>query len=226
MQNRAAMTKPLPGATGPLQANRRQALMLLAFTGAGLPVATAQGVPDAPVASAAPIDVEGYPFERRVRLAQAELVLNGIGFRAVVWLKAYAAALYLTQRAGTPAQVLAVPGPKRLQLRMLIEVSAAEFVKAIDKGVARNATEAEMPALRERMLQFDALVAATGKVRKGDLVNLDFVPALGMSFVLNGVARGAPIPGEDFYAAVLRIFIGDKPVDTGLKAGLLGGRTG
>ena len=39
----------------------------------------------------------------------------------------------------------------------------------------------------------------------------------------NGQPRGAPIPGADFYSAVMRIWLGDKPVDDGLKKGLLGG---
>lgn len=175
-------------------------------------------------AQTAAVTVEGFSFEPLVQLGQTELVLNGAGLRAVAWIKGYAAALYLVRKAGTPAQVLALPGPKRLQMRMLLEVPAAEFVKAIDTGIARNTPAAELPALRERIQRFDAQVAAAGTVKKGDLVDLDFVPAQGMSFALNGIARGAPIPGDDFYAAVLRIFIGDKPVDKGLKAGLLGGR--
>ena len=40
--------------------------------------------------------------------------------------------------------------------------------------------------------------------------------------VVDGQARGTAIPGEDFYAAVLRIRLGDKLIDAGLKKGLLG----
>ena len=33
-------------------------------------------------------------FDDRARLADTDLVLNGVGLRAVAWLKAYAAGLY------------------------------------------------------------------------------------------------------------------------------------
>lgn len=44
----------------------------------------------------------------------------------------------------------------------------------------------------------------------------------GTRMVVDGQARGTAIPGEDFYAAVLRIRLGDKLVDAGPKKGLLG----
>lgn len=171
----------------------------------------------------AQVRVEGQTFEASARVGNSELVLNGVGLRAVAWFKGYAAGLYLGAKASTPAAVLATPGAKRLQLRMLQEVGAQEFVKAIDKGIARNTPAAEQPALDERRAVFDAQVTALGKVRKGDVVNLDFVPGRGMVFSFNGQPRGEAIAGDDFYAAMLGIFIGDQPVDARLKQGLLGG---
>lgn len=170
-----------------------------------------------------PLMVEGQPFERQLRIAGAELTLNGTGVRAVAWFKGYAAGLYLTQRATTAAQAVAMAGPKRLQMRMLQEVPAAEFVKAFNKGVARNASEGEVERLAPRMARFVALVEQTGTVRPGDVVNLDFAPALGTLYSFNGTQMGEAIPGEDFYAALLRAFVGERPYDKKLKAGLLGG---
>ena len=173
--------------------------------------------------AAAQVHIEGQTFDARIQVADSELHLNGVGLRAVAWLKGYAAGLYLTQKATTPAQVYAMPGAKRLQLRMLQEVQAVEFVKAFERGVARNTPESEMPGLRERMTRFAEMVNAAGKVKKGDIVNLDLMPGRGLIFTLNGVVRGAAIPGDDLYAALLRIFIGEKPTDNELKRGLLGG---
>lgn len=180
-------------------------------------------VPWTAARAAAPIKVEGVTFAGQVTLAGQVLELNGVGLRAVAWLKGYAAGLYLNSRVRTPQQVLAAPGAKRLQLRMLVEVDTAEFIKAFDKGIARNSPAAELPLLAERMARFDAILRDIGKVKKLDVVDLDWLPDRGLQFALNGQARGAPIPGDDLYAALLRIFIGDKPVDAELKIGLLGG---
>lgn len=174
----------------------------------------------------AQVRIEGQTFDAKTRVADSELRLNGVGLRAVAWLKGYAAGLYLTRKAGTQEQALSSPGPKRLQMRMLQDVDAAEFVKAIGRGLAKNHGERELAALRDRTARFEAMVDAVRKVRKGDVVDLDFLPGSGMVFSMNGVVRGAPIPGEDFYAGILKIFIGDRPVDAELKRGLLGGPVG
>ena len=166
--------------------------------------------------------IAGVSFEDRIRLADTDLLLNGTGLRAVLTFKGYAAGLYLTQKARTPEQVLATPGAKRVQMKMLLDVEAKEFVKAIDVGIRRNSSEAQQAALKERMAQFDRNVAQIGTVKKGDVVNLDFIPARGLLLTLNGQPRGEPIPGDDLYAGVLKIFIGELPVDKKLKAGLLG----
>jgi hypothetical protein len=107
-------------------------------------------------------------------------------------------------------------------MRMLQEVPAEEFVKAFRKGVQRNVPASEMPRLVQRMDRFAALIAAIGKVKKGDVVNLDLEPGRGTLFSLNGTLRGEAIEGSDFYAALLLSFIGDRPYDQKLKAGLLG----
>lgn len=167
--------------------------------------------------------IEGVSFEARTQVAGAPLQLNGVGVRAVAWFKGYAAGLYLGQRAQTPEQVMAMTGPKRLQMRLLVDVPVGEFVKAFHKGIERNTPEAGHAALAERMADFDRLLQPLGKVRKGDAVNLDFVPGTGMVFTLNGRSVGAPIAGDDFYDALLGIFLGPKPVDDKLKLGLLGG---
>ena len=172
------------------------------------------------------VRVEGYTFARDARVGGQALHLNGVGLRAVAWLKGYAAGLYLGARATTAAAVLADTGAKRLQLRMLQDVPAAEFVKAFDKGVARNTPASELPALAERMQRFDAMVNSLGQVRKGDLVDLDWLPGQGLAFAYNGRALGSPIAGVDLYAALLRIFIGPRPTDPEMKIGLLGGPVG
>jgi hypothetical protein len=173
--------------------------------------------------AAAPVKVEGVTFAGQATVAGQVLELNGVGLRAVAWVKGYAAGLYLSSRARTPQQVLAAAGAKRLQLRMLLDVDTEEFVKAFDKGIARNSPAADLPVLAERMARFDALLRAIGKVKKRDVVDLDWLPGRGLQLTLNGQLRGAPIPGEDLYAALLRIFVGERPADPEMKIGLLGG---
>lgn len=169
----------------------------------------------------AQITLEGQTFDDHATVAGQPLVLNGAGLRAVAWLKGYAAALYLPARTAAAEQAVQAAGPKRLQIRLLQDVPAEEFVKSIDKGIARNSA-ADAAALDARREEFDRRVRALGSVHKGDVVDLDYLPGQGMVFAYNGQRQGEPIEGEAFYAAVLRIFLGAQPVDARLKASLLG----
>ena len=165
--------------------------------------------------------VEGERVALHAQVAGADLLLNGTGVRAVAWFKGYVAALYLPSQARTLPQVLTLGGAKRLQLRMLQDVPAQEFVKALNKGIARNATAPQWAALAPAVNQFDAIVTLLGAVRKGDVIDIDLDPARGLLFSLNGSLRGEPVEGGELYAALLRAFLGDQPYDDKLKAGLL-----
>jgi Chalcone isomerase-like len=174
------------------------------------------------LAQATPVIVEGRRFDDPTRLFGRDLVLNGTGVRAVAWFKGYAAGLYLPSRTQLAAEAVAMPGPKRIRLQMLHEAPAAEFTKAFGKGVSRNTPAAQLPALRDRMLQFERHIDAIGQIRNGDVVDLDLDPTRGLVMLLNGTLRGQPVPGADLYASLLLSFIGERPFDERLKAGLLG----
>jgi len=165
---------------------------------------------------------EDQDFEDSLSLAGSTLVLNGVGKRAVLTFRGYVAGLYLTRKSSTPDGVLATPGPKRLQIRMLLDVGAEEFVKAVNKGVARNCTEAEKAALGDRVQQLTKNFELVGKVRKKDLINIDYLPEQGTTLSINGKLWGQTVPGGDLYNAFLKVFLGETVSDKRLKAGLLG----
>ena len=65
-------------------------------------------------------------------------------------------------------------------------------------------------------------MTALGQAKSGEVIALDFVPDSGTRVLVNGAAKGKPIPDEGFYRAILKVWLGDKPVDADLKRGLLG----
>ena len=141
--------------------------------------------------------IGGIRFDPSVQLAGQVLQLNGTGLRARFWIKAYAAGLYLGQRA-----------------------QSADA--ALHLGVARNNPPELQARLAERVAAFDAMLTPLGEVRKGDTVNLDFLPGRGLLFFHNGRLLGPAIAGDEFYNALLRVFVGEHVSDEGLRAGLLG----
>ena len=169
-----------------------------------------------------PATMEGMQFDDSVQVGSTEVKLNGLGLRAVLFIRGYVAGLYLSDRASTSREVLVASGPKRLQMRMLREASAEDFNKALVSGMRKNATESELAVLQDRLGQLERVIADIGTVRKGDAITLDYVPGLGMTLAVNGAIKGPSIHGADFYRILLEIFVGDNPVDARLKKGLLG----
>ncbi len=173
-------------------------------------------------AQAQPVELEGVKFEPTVQVSDTTLQLNGVGLRTRAIFKVYVAALYLPQKANTAQAALQQTGPRRVVLTMLRNVDADSFVGALNDGLKNNQTEEQLNALRPQIDALNALLKGVGEARKGDRILFEFAGDA-TRVLVNGQARGNPIPGEAFFGAVLRIWLGDKPVDAGLKKGLLGG---
>lgn len=169
------------------------------------------------------VEVEGVKFEPTVQVGGQPLQLNGAGVRTRVFFKVYAAGLYVPQKSNSPAALLAQKGPRRVAIGMLRNVDADTFVGALNDGLKANLSEQQLAGFKTQIDTLNANFKAVGEAKKGDQINFEFTPDAGTRIIVNGQPRGAAIAGEDFFEAVLRIWIGDKPVDADLKKGLLGG---
>lgn len=165
----------------------------------------------------------GQRFDDQIHLHQTALRLNGLGLRAVAWLKGFVAGLYLEQPTTDARAILDSTGPKRLRLKILLDAPAQEFVKAVRGGVRKNTTPDERAAMEPALASLELAIAGLRHVKKGDAIDLDWVPVQGLVLSLNGRPQAAPIANAALYRAVLKIFIGERPVDREMRAGLLRG---
>lgn len=171
---------------------------------------------------AQPLEVEGVKLEATTQLGAATLQLNGAGLRTKVFFKVYVAGLYMPQKAASAAQLLEQTGARRVTITMLRNVDAESFASALNDGLRDNHTEAEFAAMKPKIDVLNANLKAVGEAKKGDVIHFEYVPNAGTQVTVNGKARGSVIAGEDFFTAVLRIWLGDKPVDANLKKALIG----
>ena len=165
------------------------------------------------------LELAGVNVTDKTTVGASELVLNGAGIRTRAIFKVYVAALYLTEKKSGLADVLALPGAKRVAITLVRDLSAQQLTEAFDEGIKANVSATEMEPLKPRVAELLSLFT-DGK--KGDVILLDFLPGSGTAVSVNAAAKGKPIPGGDLYRAVVRIWIGDKPVDGDLKKGMLG----
>jgi len=188
--------------------------MVSRFALAALMLCAAPGVPAAEVA--------GVRLEDRTKVGATDLVLNGAGVRTRAIFKVYAIGLYLGERKPGAADVIGASGAKRVAIHMLRDVDAATFTEALVEGMRPNHDEATMKALEPRIAELAAIMNELKEARKGMMVLLDWQPGAGTVVSVDGKSRGRPIAGEDFYRALLRIWIGERPVQDDLKKALLG----
>ncbi|MBM3368440.1 MAG: hypothetical protein FJY43_09215 [Betaproteobacteria bacterium] len=161
-----------------------------------------------------------------VKLADADgaLVLNGAGLRKRAFFQVYVVGLYVPEKKTAAADLIGASGPRRVVIHMLRDVEAGQFSEALTGGMRDNHGEAEMKALEPRTKQLTAIMAEMKEAKKGMRITLDWQPGSGTRVKVDGKPAGALIPGEDFYRALLRIWLGDNPVQSDLKGALLGGK--
>ena len=168
------------------------------------------------------LEVGGTAFQDSGRLAESQLVANGGGVRSRAIFKVYAIVLYLPEKRSDAEAVLSAPGAKRLAIATLRDLTAQQFSDALRHGIEKNHPEAEFRALGESIRQFIGAMESFGEVPKGTAIHIDWVPGSGTRLTVAGKTLGKDIAGEDFYRALLRIWIGGHPTQEDLKSALLG----
>lgn len=172
--------------------------------------------------SAHAAEVGGVKLDDTIRVANQELKLNGAGIRYKAIFKVYVAGLYLADKKSTAQEVLAAPGAKRVTIVTLRDVSSEELGRGFMSGIQQNIDRNEKSKLIGQLMKFGEIFASVPEGRKGDVITVDWVPGTGMVIHLNGRKLADPIPDAAFYNALLKIWLGEKPVDAQLKPLMLG----
>ena len=164
--------------------------------------------------------VAGVTLPERVQVPEGgdELQLNGAGIRSKYMFDVYVAALYLPRPARNAEAVLSMPGPKRIAMHFLFDVSRKKLLDGWRQGFTFNLGPEQIQALRPRIERSYRLFRS---VRQGDTVFIDYLPGQGTCLRINGDREGC-IPGADFYRAVLQVWLGKRPIQYPLKRRMLG----
>ena len=165
-------------------------------------------------------EVAGIRIADSVPVGNSSLQLNGAGLRSKLFIKVYVGALYVDKRQGNAAALLDISGPRQLRLRMLRDVDADSLQAALDEGLADNLSPDELAGLKPQIAQLSGIMRGIGKAREGDTIAIDFLPDT-LKVALNGAPRGE-VAGAALPPALLKVWLGHKPVDASLKKALLG----
>jgi len=150
------------------------------------------------------------------------LVKNGEGMRTatIFNVRVYQAALYLSEKTDDAQKVLASTQPKRLEMKFMRDVAAADMRKAWDDNFRENCTQ----DCEKGLVDLEKIKGWMQDTKSGDVVALDFL-ANGVKLSVNGETRGEttekPAEGK-FSNQLLAIWLGKHPPNGALKDGLLG----
>ncbi|QYF93679.1 chalcone isomerase family protein [Massilia sp. PAMC28688] len=171
----------------------------------------------------AAVDVAGVKYQETLPVGGKELMLNGAGVRTKFIIKVYTAGLYLQSKETTTEGVMKAEGPRRIRLVMMRDISSDDFGSAFMTGLNNNVSKEDKARIVGQISKYGEMFAAIPGLKKGDVLDTDYLPGQGAQSYLNGKKIGTVLPDLVFYNSVLRIWLGDKPADSSLKTKLLAG---
>jgi hypothetical protein len=165
-------------------------------------------------------ELAGVTFNDSVKTDDgSSLMLNGAGIRSKFFMDIYVALLYLENPSTNVKDVLEKDQRTRIEMHFVYnEVTKDKLVDAWNEGFKENTAAVEIAKLQDRINTFNTCF---GDMKKGDTVVVDYTPKIGTQVIIKGEKK-ATIQGRDFREALLKIWLGDKPVNAGLKDNLLG----
>jgi hypothetical protein len=170
----------------------------------------------------AAVDIKGAKFADTYQLGNQSLSLNGAGVRVKLIVDVYAAGLYVPKKEHAVAALLSEAGPKSMQIVLLRNLTGETFADAMVAGFKKNNSEADVAKFQAKMEEIRNMMLTFGEVKKGTVIHIDHLPGAGTHVLVDGVQKGGEIVGDDFFAALLKIWLGPSPVDSDLKEALLG----
>ncbi len=168
-------------------------------------------------------DIAGIPFDDTLDLDGQQLTLNGAGVRTRFFFKIYAMGLYLPEGGQAPEAAISSDGRKRIRIVTLRDLTSEQFADGLVDGIRKNHDDGAYRQLENRVQAMRTTLLTVSAAPEGTEVILDFLPAGDTRLHVGGKPLGDAIPGTDFQAALLRVWLGKAPADAELKSHLAPG---
>ncbi len=166
-------------------------------------------------------EIAGVRYEPTVQVEGQVLQLNGSGLSYKALQKVYTIGLYTKRKSSKAEEILSMEGPKQLKFVMLVPMRIDELGKLIARGMESNSARDEFLQLIPSAVEMGRTFSKLRRLGPGDIVAIEWVPGRGTVFYLNGQPSGLPMGQQNFYNAVLKVWIGKNPTTVDLKNALL-----
>jgi hypothetical protein len=166
-------------------------------------------------------DVAGVDVAETLSVDGKTLKLNGAGIRKKVIVKVYVGALYLESTSTSVDEILKTDQARVIKMTFVRDVDKDKILDAYWEGFEKN-SKGDLAKLKEPM---DKFRAGLGDMKSGKTMTVSYVPGKGVTIAQQGggsvtVSSDARLLSD----ALMRVWIGGSPADTGLKTAMLAGK--
>lgn len=162
----------------------------------------------------------GVTMPDTMKVKGKKLLLNGLGLReaTIFRIDVYVVGLYVVKKSKSAKAILGSKTMKHIRMKFVRGVGKGRMQGAFKKSL-KVAAGKNFPKLKKRIKDFNSKMEG---VKKGDVIALTLTQK-GVTVFAKGAKKGF-IKGADFADAVLKVYLGKKPIMKQIKRGLLGGK--
>lgn len=159
----------------------------------------------------------GVTMADQATVGNKTLVLNGMGLRTATMMKVkvYVIGLYLEKKTSDANAILNSGLTKRIEMQFVRDVSAKDITKGWTEGFENNT--GDVVSIQSEILKFNSSMR---DMKEGDSLVIEF--DMSRVTVLINNEKIKMISSATFQKALLGIWLGPKPPNKELKAGILG----
>lgn len=163
------------------------------------------------------VAIEGGPGS--LKLGEQTVVKNGVGSRKKMMLSLYDGTLYLPQKSSDAKAIVQADQPMAVHIKITSRfVSQEKMVAALNDGF-KASTRGNTAAINDDITKFKACFAEP--IKMNDVFILAYVPKKGVVVFKNNQKKGV-VGDLAFKKSLFGIWLGQKPIDSGMKTAMLG----
>lgn len=185
------------------------------------PQVFAQSVANTPRTTPASVKIRTENFPKQIQVEGAKLTLNGLGTRYKAIFKVYDMGLYTSSKVTTLQEVLNLPGPKKLHFVAQRELPGTDLGMLFLRGMRENSPPELITKYTSSANRLVEIFSGKNRLVPDENFSIEFVPGKGTIFYILDKPQGAAIGDAEFFAMILRIWLGPVPADFMLKDALL-----
>jgi hypothetical protein len=165
-------------------------------------------------------EISKVDIAESMKSGDKNLVLNGAGTIKKLFFKVYVIALYTYAKTNDANLLLNKDKPYVIYMHFVRnEVGADKIIEAWNEGFGKS-TGGKTDKIKSEIETFNSWFKGID-MNEGSTYKFEYIPGTGVKVFINNTYKGT-VAGFAFRRALLGIWLGDKPRDSGVKDDLLG----